>query len=168
MVNGSLLALSWRNTASGGAASTIRVTVTGSLSVTLDLPGSAESFTFPSVPAGSYTFTVTAINASGTSAPSNPVTLSFPGACTGVPLAPTAFQVTRSGRTITVTWDAPTLGPAVTGYALDVSGSFVGSFATTSRAMAGTVGPGTYTISVKASNPCGTGPSTASQTVTVP
>jgi hypothetical protein len=49
-----------------------------------------------------------------------------------------------------------------------VTGSFVGSFPTTARTLSGTVGPGTYTLSVIATNPCGTSAPTAGQTVTLP
>ena len=41
-------------------------------------------------------------------------------------------------------------------------------FPTPGRALSGTVGPGTYNISVYAANSCGNGPATAVQSVTIP
>ena len=63
----------------------------------------------------------------------------------------------RSGSTITVSWAPPTSGRAITGYTLLVSGSLIGNFSTTGRLLAGSVGAGTYTLSVRAENPCGSG-----------
>ena len=51
---------------------------------------------------------------------------------------------------------------------LDVTGAFVGGFATTGRALSGTVGPGSYTLSVIAVNPCGASAGSPPQTVVVP
>jgi hypothetical protein len=69
---------------------------------------------------------------------------------------------------INVTWDPPVSGRAPTAFVLNVTGAFVGNFQTTVRALSGSVGPGSYTLSVSATNPCGSGPATASQTVVVP
>jgi hypothetical protein len=71
-------------------------------------------------------------------------------------------------RTIFVIWDPPTTGPAATAYELFVSGAYVGSFPTTGRALSGTVGPGSYDLSILARNPCGPSPATAAQTATIP
>jgi xylan 1,4-beta-xylosidase len=168
MVNGSQLALSWTNTAEGGIPSAIRLTVTGAHQAAFDLPAAAEYFSYAGVPAGSYAFTVAALNATGASAPSNAVTLGFPGVCAGAPLPPTSFQATKSGSVITATWDPPASGPAMTGYTLTVTGSFAGSFQTTARTLSGSVGPGSYTLSVAASNPCGQSAGTTAATVTIP
>ena len=59
-------------------------------------------------------------------------------------------------------------GPAPTSYRLLVSGGFTGELALTQRTIAGAVGAGTYTLSVIATNACGSGPATAPQTVTIP
>ena len=50
------------------------------------------------------TLTVRAGNAAGASTASNPVTLTFPGACSGPPLAPANFLAYKSGNTIFVVW----------------------------------------------------------------
>jgi hypothetical protein len=72
------------------------------------------------------------------------------------------------GNTIYVVWDPPASGPAPTQYVLTVSGAFNLSVPTTARALSGAVGPGSYGLSVVASNACGSSAATAVQTVTVP
>jgi hypothetical protein len=165
--NGSGLALSWRNTYGGGPPTSLLLDVTGSQSASLPL-SVTDSFQFAAVPGGTYTFSLRAANAAGTSGPSNPVTLTFPAACTGVPLAPSNFVMAKNGNVLTLFWDPATTGPAPTFFVLTVSGSFVGSLPTTLRTLSGSVGPGSYTVSVYAANACGNGPATAPQTVTVP
>jgi hypothetical protein len=168
LVNGSGIALAWKNTFAGGPPANVLLDVT-SAAVNTTIPlGAAESFQFASVPGGTYTLSLRAQNAGGVSAASNSVTLTFPGACSGVPQAPSNLLAFRTGSTIFVFWDPPTAGPAPTGYVLDATGSFTGSFPTTSRALSGAAGPGTYNLSVRATNPCGSGPSTAPQSVTIP
>ena len=67
-----------------------------------------------------------------------------------------------------VVWDPPTSGPAPTGYVLNVSGGFNGSFATSGRSMSGTVGAGSYSLNVVATNACGSSVASPVQVVTVP
>jgi Tol biopolymer transport system component len=161
------LVLAWRNTHDGGAATSLILDVTGSIDASLPL-GVADSFSFAGVPAGTYTLTLRAQNAAGASLPSNALTLTFPGPCSGPPLAPTAFDVSRVGNTLYVTWAPGTNGPAPTGYVLQVTGAFDGSFPTTARALSGAVGPGSYTLSVRAVNTCGDSVFTTPQTIVVP
>jgi hypothetical protein len=167
LVNGSSLALTWRPTFLGGAATAHVLNVAGSVTASLPL-SEATSVTFGGVPGGTYTLSVSASNASGTSAASNAVTVTVPGSCSGAPLAPAGFLAYRVGNTIYVVWDPPASGPAPTQYVLTVSGAFSASFPTTARALSGVAGPGSYGLSVAASNACGTSAATAVQTVTVP
>jgi hypothetical protein len=167
LVNGSALALAWQQPASGGTPTGALLDVSGSLTASLPL-GPGDTFQFPSVPAGTYTLAVRATNASGTSAPSNPVTLTFPGPCSGPPQVPAGFAATQSGNTVSVAWNLPLTGPAPTGYALLVTGAFNGTIPLATRGIAGTVGPGSYTLSVSASNPCGSSAFALTQTVVVP
>jgi hypothetical protein len=167
VANQSALGLAWRNTFAGGAPASLVLDVAGSTTVSLPL-GMADSFTFNGVPPGTYTFSLRAINATGASSPSNSVSMTFPGGCTGPPLAPASFLAYRIGATIFVTWDPAPSGPAPTSYVLNVSGSFAGSFPTSVRTMSGSVAPGTYGLSVAAIDACGVGASTATQTITVP
>lgn len=167
LVNGSDVALSWTNTFDGGAPTSLWLSVTGAIETALPLP-MAETFTYANVPPGTYTLRVVAANAVGTSPFSNAVTLTFPGPCTGVPGVPVNLQTWKVGSTIFASWDAPVSGPAATGYGVFVSGAYVGGFTTTARTLSGVAGPGEYVISVAATNACGTGPATASQTVVLP
>ena len=167
LVNGNNIALAWRNTFAGGTPSGILLDVAGSLTATLPL-GLTDSFQFAGVPGGTYTLSLRAINSAGSSASSNSITLSFPGPCSGAPLTPSGLLAVRSGRTITVAWDPAATGPAPTSYMLIVGGTFTGSFAVPARTLGGTVGPGTYQLSVTAVNPCGSSAATPVQTVVVP
>ena len=167
LVNGSSVALAWRNTFAGGAPNSVVLDVTGSIVASLPL-GLTETFSFAGVPAGTYTLSLRAVNAAGTSASSNAVTLTFPGACSGPPLTPANFLAFRNGNTIFVIWDPAATGPAPTGYVLSVTGAFAGSFATTARTLSGTVGSGTYGLRVAATNACGSSTATAVQTVVIP
>jgi hypothetical protein len=141
--------------------------VTGSFNGSIAL-GSTETFVLPVVPAGSYTLAVRATNLGGSSAPSNQVTLAFPSACSESPATPSAFLAYSKGRTLFVLWDPPQNGPAPTGYILNVTGALAGTIPTTSRMLSGSVGPGSYGLSVQATNACGSSPSSPEQIVTVP
>jgi hypothetical protein len=167
MATGNSVALAWQNTFGGGSPANVILDVTGTLSTTVPL-GAAETFQFTGVPNGTYTFSLRAQNGGGVSPSSNSVTLTFPSACSGAPQAPTNLLTTKSGSTISVFWDPPTSGAAPTSYVLDVTGAFTGSFPSTGRALSGSAGAGTYNISVRATNPCGSGPGTPVQSVTLP
>jgi hypothetical protein len=167
LVNGSTLTLAWRNSYAGGEPARLVLDVSGSAEASL-LLGLADRVTFAGVPAGTYTLSLRALNSAGSSFPSTPVTIAVPDPCSGAPQAPTNFLAYKVGSTIHVVWDAPTSGPAPTGYVLNVTGSFFGSFPTLGREMSGTVGPGSYSITVVAINPCGPSAATVAQTVTIP
>jgi hypothetical protein len=95
------------------------------------------------------------------------VSVTFPGTCSGAPLAPANFLASRAGNVITVVWDPAASGPAPTSFVLSVTGSFVAAFPTTQRSLSGTVGPGTYTLRVSATNACGTSAPTVGQTLVI-
>jgi hypothetical protein len=163
---GGRLQLAWTNSGAGGVASAMLLNVTGTLALSVPLPPS-ETFSYPSVPPGTYTFSVVAQNAVGASAPSNTVTLTFPGTCTP-PGTPTNLQFTRAGNLLTAAWESPSSGGAPDGYTLTVSGTFTGSVTTAGRTLSGVAGPGSYTVTVSAGNACGTSATTPPQTVVVP
>jgi YVTN family beta-propeller protein len=167
LVNGSNVALSWTNTFMGGQPTSLMLDVSGAITASLPLPLS-ESFEYAGVPPGTYTFTVRAVNSTGSSSASNPITLTFPGTCPGAPQAPTNFTVTRQGSQITASWDPPGAGSAVTGYVLIVTGAMNLTLPLSDRSISGAVPPGTYQLAVRAVNPCGAGPDTPVQQVTVP
>lgn len=167
VVNGSTLGLAWRNGYAGGEPSSLVLDVTGGITTSIPL-GLTDNFNVAGVPAGTYTLALRAVNTSGSSLPSAPVTVTFPGACSGAPSAPVNFVAYKVGATIHVIWDPPTSGPAPTSYLLDVTGAFVGAIPTTSRTLNGMVGPGSYGLRVSAVNACGSSAPTAEQTVTIP
>lgn len=166
-VNGSTVTLSWRNTFEGGAPTDNVLNVSGALNTAI-LLGGGQSFSFAGVPAGTYTLALRSRNAAGVSQLSQSLTLTFPGACSGTPLAPTEVLATRSGRRITVMWEPPASGPAPSGYVLQVTGGYNGNLTTGARTLAGDVGPGTYNLSVIATNACGQSTGTPVQTIVVP
>jgi hypothetical protein len=167
MVNGGVLALAWTPTFGGGAPSGAILDVSGAVNASLPL-GNVETFTYPAVPGGTYTFSVRQTNATGTSAASNAVTLSVPGACSGAPQTPRNFAAFNAGGVLNVIWDPPASGAAPTVYTLNVGGSFVGAFPTTTRSFVVPPPPGTYTFSITAANACGASAPTATQTVSFP
>lgn len=167
VVRGSSVGLSWRNTFGGGAPTALMLDVSGGATVSVPI-GLAESFTFDGVPPGTYTFSVRALNAAGSSGSSNTVTLTFPNSgCSGRPQTPINFIAAASGRAITLNWQAAVSGPATISYFVNVGGSLAGRVPVTTRFLGGTVPPGTYTISIQAVNPCGNSSPTAPQTVVI-
>lgn len=167
LVNGASIALSWRNTLGGGAPTSLWLNVSGAATTTLPLP-LGETFTFPDVPPGTYTMSVIAANANGASAPSNAVTLSFPGGCSGVPGALENFQAWTVGSTVFMSWGPPMSGPAASSFVVSVNGTYAGSAVVTERSLSSAAAPGSYTLSVAARNTCGTGPASPPQTVLIP
>jgi YVTN family beta-propeller protein len=167
VANGTSVALSWRNTFEGGPPTSLVVDVSGALSASLPLP-LGEVFTFDGVPPGTYQLRLRAVNAFGTSQPSSPVTLTFPGTCPGPPQTPLNVVVQRRESLLNVTWDPPTAGPAVTSYLVTVSGRITAAVPLTQRRIAGQVPSGTYAISVRGVNACGAGMETVPQAITIP
>lgn len=167
LVNGSSLALSWTNTFDGGEPTGLVLAVSGPVSGTIPL-ARTEMVQFAGVPDGAYTVQVIATNAAGASVPSNAVTLTLPGACTGAPETPANLIAERTGSTLTVSWSPPATGAAVTQYRLDVTGAYAGSLPLAVRSLTATVGSGAYTLRIAAENPCGSSAASAPLTVVVP
>lgn len=167
LANGTSLHLAWTPTFGGGAPDGAILDVSGAVSASLPL-GAAETFSFAGVPPGTYTFSVRQVNAAGASAPSNAVALTFPSGCSGLPGVPQNFVATKAGTTLTLLWDPPASGGAPTSYVLSVTGAFVGAVPFTTRAFSTPVPPGAYNFTIAAVNPCGTGPATPLQSVSLP
>ena len=166
LANGSGLALSWTNTADGGAATGLVLDVTGAISTALPL-AMTDQFSFNGVPPGTYTFRVRATNAEGSSAASNAVTLAFPGACQA-PAVPQDLEAFVVGSVVNIRWNAPATGGAATSYVLTVGGAVSMALPVAGRSLSSQAPSGTYTFTVAAQNACGTSPSTSAQSVTVP
>ena len=165
LATGDQLTLTWRNAAGGNAATGVMIDVSGAANGSLPLALS-DSFSFGGVPPGSYAFAVRTFNGSGSSGPSNTVTLTFPGSC-AAPQTPVNFSATRAGDVISVSWAPALSGAAPTGFTLIVRGTYSLEVPIAGRSLSAPVGPGTYTLSVAATNPCGTSTPTAAQTVTL-
>lgn len=168
LANGDILTLHWKDTFAGGAPTGAVLDVSGAFTGSLPISGGG-GFTFPGVPAGTYTFALRAANGAGVSIPSNPVTLTFPGACSGPPAAPTRLLAYARGAGVGVLWDPPPAGPAPERYDLHVSGSFTGTLPMgLTRTLNAPAPSGVYAFTITASNACGTSAPTATATVTVP
>ncbi len=168
LVNNASVTLNWRNTFGGGAPASLALDVSGAQTLSIPL-GLTERFEFAGVPAGTYTLQLRAINAAGVSSPaSTPLTLTFPSACSGIPQTPTDFVAFREGRTIFLRWQSPPAGAAAGDYVVNVSGAFAGNVRTPARHVEGTVGPGTYVLTVAAANACGISPPSPSRTIVIP
>ena len=165
LVNGSSVTLAWQNSFRGGVPTSLLLDLPGLGSASLPV---SETLSVHGVPAGTYTASLRGVNSVGSSPPSNTVSLTVPASCSGVPLPPTGFLANTLGATIFAIWEPPARGTAPTGYVVNVRGSFVGSFMTTERQLSHAAAPGTYTINVMATNPCGSSDPTPSQTVTLP
>ncbi|MEP7118882.1 MAG: proprotein convertase P-domain-containing protein [Acidobacteriota bacterium] len=167
--NNSNLELTWRNTFAGAQPTSLFLDVTGAITTTLPLPV-VESFTYSGVPDGAYTFAVRAANGAGVSAPSNSRNATFGAAagCSGAPNVPANFRAFKSGQTITVDWDSPGIGSAVSFYVLSVTGGVAAVIPTTARSISGNVPSGSYNLSLTAVNQCGTSTATPTLAVTIP
>jgi hypothetical protein len=166
LADGTTVVLTWQNTVSGGAATGIVLDVAGQATGSIPLP-LTDRFTFADVPPGTYSVTVRAVNASGSSGSSNAVTLTVPGSC-APPATPTGFAVAKNGNTIVLAWSPPASGAAPEGYVVLVSGSFTGSLPTSALTFSSAASPGTYSLSVAATNACGSSAATPAKTVTIP
>ena len=167
LASGSTLSLGWTNTFAGGAPAALTVDVSGAFNGSLRLEPT-ESFGFTGVPPGTYTFSVRAENAAGGSAPSNPVTLVFPGVCGGAPQPPGNYLAYSFGNSVHLSWDAPGGGGPTSSYELQVTGAWVGTVPVAGRSLAGSVPTGIYNISVVALNDCGRSIPTVVRSVRIP
>jgi hypothetical protein len=167
LAHGSTVSLAWRNTFSGGAPTSLVLDVTGSLNTSLPLP-MGDNFTFHGVPAGTYTLSLRAINATGMSGPSSPMTLSFPAECSGAPERPVGVVATRNGNVISLSWDPAASGTAPTSFVVNVTGAVNVSVPIAARSISGVVGAGTYTLRVVAVNACGSSTASTQTTVVIP
>lgn len=167
MVSGTTVAFAWTSTFAGGEPDAVVLAVSGSATATQTVDA-GESVTFAGAPPGSYTVVAHALNAAGTSAPSSPVTVAVPAACSGAPAAPANVAAGMLNGRLRLVFDPPPTGAAPQGYELDVTGAWTGTFALPGRTMAATPPPGVYTLAIRAVNSCGSSAPTAPVTVTVP
>jgi hypothetical protein len=137
----------------------------GQTAITVPLPAS-QTFFNASAGAGTYYVRVVAVNAEGTSAPSNEVTVVLTSGC-APPSAPLNLRAMIKGSELFLFWRRPQAG-AVSGYSVQVGNSSGSTFtqiptgASTLNAMAPA---GTFYARVIATSPCGN--SAASNEVTM-
>jgi len=171
----SSVVLNWRNTFGGGEPTGITVDVTqnGARVASIPMPV-ADTWSFDYVPAGTFSFTVRATNASGTSGSSNSVTLTFPLSGCSVPGTPTSFSVSTSGRVLSASWLPPSSGTTPTRFTVEArlrnpnnSTTALGTFPVAGRTISSPVGPGRYELRVRSENICGNSGFTGWQSVTV-
>jgi hypothetical protein len=173
-VNGNTVTVSWNPVAPADPASPISYVLQAGTS-----PGASDLFNASVGPVtsvsgalwpGTYYWRVIAVNAAGAGAPSSDQQFVI-GGC-GPPSAPVDFRFAVGGRDVTLTWNAPATGGAVS-YLLEA-----GSAPTLANLLVAPVGsqttivtpapPGTYYVRVRAQNACGTSQPSNEQTIVVP
>lgn len=175
-VNGATVNLAWHNTPIGGTRSglVLQAAMAASPDVViaqLPLPANAESFAI-GAPAGSYSVRIVATGPAGSSAPSNAVVVTVPGAC-APPATPQLLTATNVGLAVTISWLLGPVGtPAPTSFVLEAGFSpgaaDAAVLATTERGISAFAPPGTYHLRVRAVTPCGASPNTADVVLVVP
>jgi len=167
--------VSWVAPANNGSAITGYVVTpykAGVAQTPVSYDASATSRTLSGLTAGSsYTFTVAATNATGTSAPSAQSTAVTPYALPG---APTISAATAGDSAATLTWTTPSSnGSAITGYVVN---PYIGATAqptqtfsaATTQTVTGLTAGTAYTFTVAAVNQAGTGPASAASAPVTP
>ena len=166
-VDGSIVTLAWGPPANGAVAPVLTYVIEagsalGSSNLANFATGSTvTSFTTPPVPAGSYYVRLRARNATGTG-PATPDVRVVVGP--PPPGPPTLAGSVGAGRSVSLTWTAPTTGAAVTGYQLEAgtapgfSDAAVLTLPATPLSLgAGGVPPGTYYVRIVAASALGLG-----------
>ncbi len=171
----SSLVLKWRNTFGGGEPLGIVVDVSqnGARLTSLPMPVT-DTWSYDTVPPGTYSFTVRATNGAGTSGSSNSVTLTFPLASCSTPGTPVSFSFNATGRVAAAYWLAPPSGTTPTRYTVEArlrnpnnTTTALGLFPVTATTISSPVGPGRYEVRVRSENICGNSSFTGWQAVTV-
>jgi predicted phage tail protein len=133
-----------------------------------------DTWSYDTVPPGTYSFTVRATNAAGTSGSSNSVTLTFPLTSCSTPGTPVSFSFGATGRVAAAYWLAPPSGTTPTRYTVEArlrnpnnSTTALGLFPVTATTISSPVGPGRYEVRVRSENICGNSSFTGWQAVTV-
>ena len=161
--------VSWSAPTSGGPPTSYRVTpyIGSNAQPATTSPGSQTSTTISGLsPGTAYTFSVRALNSSGSGPESSPSSAVTPLAA-GTPGAPTGVSAAADTKAARVSWTAPASdgGSAITGYTLT---PYAGSTAQTptqaaaaarSATVTGLTNGTTYTFRITATNAAGTSPS---------
>jgi hypothetical protein len=161
--------VSWSAPASNGSPIT-SYAVRSSAGNTVTVGASTLSTTVTGLTNGtSYTFTVRAVNAAGTSLASAPSNAVVPAT---VPGAPTAVSAGPGDGSATVSWGAPASngGAAITSYTVRASNGATVTVGgpTLAATVTGLTNGTSYTFTVTATNSLGTGPSSAASNAVTP
>ncbi len=167
-VTGSALQLTWTAATTGTPATSYSVSV-GDAPGATTLPVLTTSATTISVPVAAgatYYARVRAVNGFGTSVPSPEVSVTIT-VFNQAPGRPAQFGAWFSGRTVTVSWAAPTTGDPVVNYVLE-GGSAPGlanlgrvDLGTATSFTVGGVPGGTFWLRLRAANHSGVGPASS-------
>jgi hypothetical protein len=128
--------------------------------------GTGGAAVFADVPAATYEVRLAAGNAVGISPPTDPLTITVPGACV-LPGTPAWVSVGLERGVGLLTWETAASGGAPTDYLVQVEG--MGTFRTGgTRRISGPLPSGEYRIRVLAENACGVSAPSALQVLRVP
>ena len=161
-VNGLSVSLTWTASANNPTQYILQAGFApGQTAITVPLSGSQTTFS-ASAGAGTYYVRVVAVNADGTSAPSNEVTVVLTGSGGGCtpPSAPFNLRAIIRGNEVFIFWRAPAVG-APTGYSLQVGnapGQTFTQFATASTTLNAVAPAGAFSARVIATSACGNSP----------
>ncbi len=172
-VSGGQVRLAWRNAATGGLRTGVRIealTPGLALLASIDLPPNAETFS-TAAPAGTYLVRIRSVGPASVSDASNAVLLAVPAAC-GVPAPPRQLSATANGSMVTIEWKLGDLGSAAPdGFVLEAGhapGSPFVSLPLAARTFHGAAPPGTYYVRVRAVSACGTSAPSEERPLVVP
>lgn len=170
--SGSTVNISWTASSSGGAATGYQLlagTAPGVTNIGV-VPLTAPGLSVPNVPNGTYYVRVVATNAAGASAPTADQSVTVGAAAPGAPRSLTG--VAGAGGFVSLSWLAPSSGPAPTGYVVLAGftpGANTFQIPLTATGLAGSgVGAGVYYVRVVALNGATPGPASNELTLVVP
>jgi hypothetical protein len=156
-VNGLFVTLSWSPSGNSPTQYILQAGFApGQTAITVPIDASQTTFSASAAP-GTYYARVVAVNADGTSAPSNEITVVLAGGGCSVPSPPLNLRAIIRGTEAFVFWARPAVGN-VSNYVLQAGtapGQTFTQFVTTGTTLNANVPNGTYFLRVIATSPCG-------------